>query len=804
MMVHVNRVVLAFLLLGLIWVLCGQDEVVERVEVVNREVVVRVFDGGEPVSGLTRRDFTLTENGEPVIITSCHMERRTLAPAKAPAAEEAIVEKQRGRLFLFLLWWNEESRDWPKAWEYFLRNIFRLGDRIILANDLKVIQVANPSKEKEKLFKFFQGTQELLKRKRLGKADLFARLNNCAGDFHEIMLAVSNSNAPIQTPELVYLNAFKNCYQSMLAEYRLQRLKAQPGMLERLADGLRAVDAGKWVLLFLQNERLPLVHKKSRLFTDTPMKPETVADLGRFIDMCDKDMRMATDMAVHIRDLRSLFIGAGATFHLFLSDAGGEVLDTDYLRWFPVFSSWESAFRGIAKDTGGDVQDTTRLKEALEKAASRPDIYYVLTYKPGTPDTGKPKLKVEVSRPGVKAVYARKLKPREIRPLKLSEPAWKEGILRFTISDYLRETVKGGTIAGDVHVKVSSETFDGDPLEFEKVFHPKEESASVEMKVNFPEPGDYIITVAVTDRLSGNSARNYTRVSIAAPEPESEDPLDPKLKAVLDKAAVYCRRLQKAAFRFTCTEVVEEKVLKRNPVSKRVEPETNRWNYDYQVVADQEKVSEQRILVRRGHKKVNMLDAKLETRFKANYSVFLPTTLLGEHNRTNYIYSLLESVRLKKRNCAVIEVTPRKPGQGPLARGKAWLDVENGSILKIEMDPRGVAGSAVLEAAAKKMSARLDLKAIHWCLEERKGLRFPSSTEFSESYVFKKKLSSREVTVHSPSDDPDFAISKTIRVPSVEARHRRVEFYRLTQSYKKYRYFEVDTRVETEPLPNKP
>jgi len=39
----------------------GQDEVVERVEVVKREVVVRVFDGGEPVPGLTRKDFTLRD-----------------------------------------------------------------------------------------------------------------------------------------------------------------------------------------------------------------------------------------------------------------------------------------------------------------------------------------------------------------------------------------------------------------------------------------------------------------------------------------------------------------------------------------------------------------------------------------------------------------------------------------------------------------------------------------------------------------------------------------------------------------------
>jgi len=38
-------------------------------------------------------------------------------------------------------------------------------------------------------------------------------------------------------------------------------------------------------------------------------------------------------------------------------------------------------------------------------------------------------------------------------------------------------------------------------------------------------------------------------------------------------------------------------------------------------------------------------------------------------------------------------------------------------------------------------------------------------------------------------------------LPSIETRRRRVEFYRMTQVYKDYRYFEVDTRVELEEPP---
>ncbi|MBN1196505.1 MAG: hypothetical protein JXA62_03785 [Candidatus Aminicenantes bacterium] len=774
----------------------GQDEVLERVEVMNREIIVRIFAGGEPVSGLTRDDFMLTENGRPAAITSCRQVTRTLAPADMTTrdADESMETKRRGRLFLFLLWWNEETRDWPKAWKYFRENILRPGDRVILATDRRGIQLQSIKNEKEKLDQFLQEVSADLKNKKQDKDGLTRELQDIARDFHEMLSENARRPKSRKIPERILLDRFKGNYRGSLEEYRLKRLRAHPQMLQQLATALRAVDTEKWALVFLQNERLPLVDMQSSLLTHTPMDWGTREDLRRFIEECDRRMRMASGMIAHVRDLRSLFIGAGATFHLFLSDAIDETLGTNQLRWLPVFSSWESAFRGIVKDTGGAVQDTTRLRQALEKAASQPDIRYVLTYKPGGPAATKPRLKIEVSRPGLKVIYARKLLPREIRPLKLSAPAWKAGTLRFNLADYLRESGVGGTVSGDVHVKVSTETPKGESLEFEKVLHPVDDAAQVEMKLNFPEPGDYILTVAVRDRLSGNTALGYTRVSITPPKPKPQPPMDPQLRALLDKAAAYCRRLQRAAIRFTCTEVVEEMVLERNPLSKRMEPEKSRWHYNYQVVADRGEVVEQRHLVRREHRKVDVPKAKLETRFKALYPVFLPVTLLGAQNRENYLYLLEDTERFKKRSCAVIMVTPRLEGEGPLARGRAWVDMENGSVLKIEMDPRGVVGSAALEAAAKEMSAELDLNVVHWYLEERRGLRFPSSAEFSESYVFDKQVKNRKTNVYQP-----FALqgeSHAVTLPTIESRYRRVEFYRVTQAYKNYRYFEVDTRVE--------
>ncbi|MDY0297485.1 MAG: hypothetical protein RB296_09220 [Acidobacteriota bacterium] len=774
----------------------AQDEVIERVDVLNREIVVRVFNGGDPVSGLTRKDIAVYEDGQPVQVTSFREIRRALSPEMTSASGKAEIP--RGRLFLFLLWWNEESREWPQTWAYFVEKIFRPGDRVVLSNDRQTILIHSPQAEKDRLATFFASLGNDLKQKKLQKDHLAANLEQSVRNFHQALLENAEKKAAFKIPEHVLRNEFENHYRGFLDEYRFSRLRGQPSMLQKLAAALGAVNTEKWALLFMQNERLPLIHSRSRLFLDAPMGQETASALKRFVDECDKKIRLATDMAVQARDLRSLFIGAGATFHLFLSDAAGETTDSEQLRWMPAFSSWESAFRRIATDTGGRVQDTTRLTTALAQAAAHPDIYYVLTYRPGVP-TLQPKVTIRLAQPELEAVYARRLEAREIQPLRISEPTMSEGRLRFEVADYLRETDESGTLHGDIHITVRAEAGNGEPLQFEKILYPPAEQSIVEMKMNFPDPGEYLVTVTARDRMSGTSARSYNRIQAPSThaEPQAEarnEPADPQLNIVLAKAADYCRRLQRAAFRFTCTEWVDEVTLGKNPLSQRVEKIERHWRYDYQVVGGGS-IQEQRTLIMEGHKRVNTPNAALSTRFSALYSVFMPVTLLGERNRGNYRYHLTESQRLKGRNCAIVDVTPRNPGRGPLAQGRVWVDVDNGSVLKIEMNPRGVQGSQALEAAAEKMSAKLDLNVVHWYLEKRNGLRFPSRTEFSESYVFDKRVGTHRTLIPYASETHGGRATSVV-TPYLETRHRRVEFYRLTQEYKNYRYFEVDSSVE--------
>ncbi|MCJ7524618.1 MAG: hypothetical protein MUP71_05260 [Candidatus Aminicenantes bacterium] len=789
-------VILLAALLALFALLAGQVHVHERVEVIYQEILVRVFDGGKPVPGLRNEDFVLHEEGRPVKVAYCRELRRSLARPEVDAGITAA--KPKPRLFLFMFWLNEESREWPKAWDYFAREIYRPGDRIVLSDASRAVEVRSLEGEKEKVDAFFVDLAEDLEQKQLSKNRLVSDLQRSASEFYDDLVAYNGMKAP--PPEDPLLERFKASYLGALNEYRLERLKGDPAWLERLAAALKAVEAEKWALLFLQNERLPLLHRDSRLLRDAPMSQDTITKLKRFMDETERQVKLGSDVTSYLRDLRPLFVGANTTYHVFLSDAAGEMRSNEDLQWQPVFSSWEGAFRQISADTGGRVSNTTRLGEALRQAAEKEDIYYVLTFEPGPGEDRRRRLQIEMKRPGLKAVFSRKLELGEVFPLKIQALEWREGKLTVSLADYQRTYGDAG-LKGRLRVGVRAHVRGGDPLAVEKEILAGEPAVDVEMALHFPEPGSYQVHVEVQDLLTGNRATAEKEIAVlpppvSAPVPEPEvdaPPLPEELEPVMARAADYCRRLKEAAFRFYCLEKVEERVLERNPLTKRTEPVERRWEYDYQIIGAGGTISEHRRLVREGTRKMDKANATLETRFSSHYSVFMPVTLLAMENRESYAYRLAGRDRIGRSRCVVVEVTPLRAGGVGIAQGRAWIDERDGSVLKIEMNPRGVVGAEELEKAAKASQARMLLEVTHQYFVVRGGLRFPSMTMFREAYVLEKVVTEKS---HEMVGGDLNGSGMIITLPQLEGRRREIEFYRLRQDYGKYRFFEVDSSVE--------
>ena len=496
----------------------GQEKIYEHVEVVNQEILVRVFSGGTPVSGLKLEDFELYENGKKLDINYCRELKRSMAGAEVPATAGPAVSG-RQRLFLFMLWFNEESRDWPKAWDYFLNRIYRPGDRVVLSDGERALEFASPEREREKWTAFFKEMNEGCKQKKTRKDQLVNELERSADNLRNDLLMSSQTRKDIQA-ESEFLDEFKRTYKGALDEYLLPLRRNYAGWLRGLADSLKAVDAEKWVLIFLQNERLPLVSREGRLFRETPMLGETFNKLKQFMADAERQIMLGTDLVTYLNDLKPLFSGANATYHLFLGDAAHESLSTsESMEWRPVYSSWEECFRLISSDTGGRVNDTTRLAEALGTVAALEDVYYVLTYQPEEGIGAKRKMKIAVNRPGVKVAYSRKLTLGELFPMRIRALEWRDGKLKISLADFQRQYGESG-LSGRLRVGVRGQGKGKRNQAGEIEITPSEAAVTVEFALHFSAPGRWKLAVEVKDMLSGNRTSAEKVVEIPAkPEP---------------------------------------------------------------------------------------------------------------------------------------------------------------------------------------------------------------------------------------------------------------------------------------------
>jgi hypothetical protein len=144
----------------------------------------------------------------------------------------------------------------------------------------------------------------------------------------------------------------------------------------------------------------------------------------------------------------------------------------------PVFSSWEAAFRQISADTGGRVNNTNKLQDALAAAAASEDIYYVLTFLPAEGKDRQRVLKVGVQRPELRVSFSRKLTLGEIFPLKISALEWKDGVLRIALNEFQRLYSDSG-LRGRLRIGVQAKTKDGNPLAAELEVQPQEIAVTV-------------------------------------------------------------------------------------------------------------------------------------------------------------------------------------------------------------------------------------------------------------------------------------------------------------------------------------
>ncbi len=241
-------------------------------------------------------------------------------------------------------------------------------------------------------------------------------------------------------------------------------------------------------------------------------------------------------------------------------------------------------------------------------------------------------------------------------------------------------------------------------------------------------------------------------ISSPAPAPSQAQDTD-KLAAVVQKALDYCRRLDKAALDFICTEYVEEEVNRASRPSATavtlniyggtyIKPpppdsfKTTYYLYDYQFIRKGTEVKERRDLMEKDGEKVPKTDAATETKhFKFRDILFGPSLLLGESAGLKYEYKLAGEGKIKGDSVLIVGCAARLEYAGKTLTGRASIRVRDGAVLKIDWDPESFSGYDEVLALAEWLRMAPKIQSATEFGIEKNGVRFPSLDVTEEAYT---------------------------------------------------------------------
>jgi len=172
-----------------------------------------------------------------------------------------------------------------------------------------------------------------------------------------------------------------------------------------------------------------------------------------------------------------------------------------------------------------------------------------------------------------------------------------------------------------------------------------------------------------------------------------------------------------------------------------------------------------RILLEENGREKNIPNAHLKTkRFKHKKIIFGPIGLLSPNWQKRHTYRIIQEEWLKGQETLVLEALPSPSAQTKHLYGKIWVNLSDGSILKLEWKQESLENYDLIQNLARQFRAKPRITLIAKYFQEKKGLRFPSRVIIKENYL--------------------------------QARNRVLRVSELIIKYKNYKFFTVETKVQ--------
>lgn len=225
-----------------------------------------------------------------------------------------------------------------------------------------------------------------------------------------------------------------------------------------------------------------------------------------------------------------------------------------------------------------------------------------------------------------------------------------------------------------------------------------------------------------------------------------------ELEAILKKCEEYSEKVENASLHFVCIERVKEEIstsrlgrivsatgsqISIRTYTSRPQWEKNQFVYDYQLIKQGDKITEKRILIEENGKKKYLDNALLKTkRFYSRWSALGPSRFFSKSWQEKFNYRLIKKSKYKGEHVYILEAIPKEDIEEKPNYGKVWVNKEDGSIMKIEIEMESLAGFDELKEKSEQEKLKPMFKVVHYYEYKKNGIHFPSKTIFEEDYIY--------------------------------------------------------------------
>ncbi len=478
----------------------SQDRPKESVTVTAVEIPVRVFDHNGFITGLTKDDFEIFENGVKQEITGFEAVSRAISPVPV-ALPEAVPRPPRKRSFLliFNVWdYNDQIEE---AVDYFFKNVFGAGDRILILIEDKFFPIDSGTGIERMIADLKSSLIRLKKASRIEISRSFLNLDQRATKLAAILSGEDDTEGGSEGIGPQEINMFIVEYKRTWEDYRARLLHPNLGLYRSAIRTLNRSDGDKWAICFQQRDLFPWLKSNGRL--ESALREDHI--------WWPEYMRMKKDLDI-VKNypapaVRQIFAEANITFHLLImkSIVTRARNESRELELVDVDAEYEDTLRRISRATGGLTVFSNKVADTLKEAAARVDQYYLLVYQSKGIAKGKERrIDVKVGRPDTDVVSLKRYVGQQNAGISISGFKAQGRNIAFDIGGCVRFE-QGTNNAAKARITITvldeqSKKVFAEAKSFELI------ADSLHLSLNFDKlaPGGYFVIIEAVDLVTGD------------------------------------------------------------------------------------------------------------------------------------------------------------------------------------------------------------------------------------------------------------------------------------------------------------